>query len=139
MVTYADLRFIEDNDPQSESGYIGVKRTKNSYRSKIFGHVTSNAVPSAIIAAKRMVEWMKSVYGDDWKDYFNNRSVRPWTLVPIGSKFQIKVYLWGIPHIIGPNHKSKSVAMKWFRKWKENRSTLWGIDTEMRCASPLKP
>jgi hypothetical protein len=135
-VSFKDIRVIENHNPDCESGYWFVNRSKNSWSAKVFGVQIGPAVKNASDAAKYVVSWLKDAYGDRWVDFFRYRSEKPAYPIKINNKWQMVVYYLGEKKILGPKCSDRKSIIAWFKDWKKKDFGICKPETIIRCCTP---
>lgn len=130
----SDLRILENHNPDCESGYWFVSKTKNSWAAKVFGVRVGPTTKTASESARNIVCWLKDIYGEDWVDFFRFRNEKAAYPLKIGKKWQMVVYWYGVKTIKKLKFKDRLECITWFKNWKKQSS----VSARQKCLYDAK-
>lgn len=129
----SDLRILENHNPDCESGYWFVSKTKNSWAAKVFGVRVGPTTKTASESARNIVCWLKDIYRDDWVDFFRFRNEKPAYPIKIGKKWQMVVYWYGVKTVKKLKFKDRLECITWFKNWKKTEFGFCPPEVSIRC------
>ncbi len=92
LADYADLKTIANS--RVESGYECVYRHGRLWRARVLKRINLGMYPTVLDAARAVVNWYRSTYGDLWKSVWDMRRSKPWEIVKVKSGGQWAYVSW---------------------------------------------